>query len=186
MNEQQPMAQTGQALKKGGWMKDILSVLIMACVLAAVLKLFIVDSRIVPTTSMYPTVHAGDRILMNKFIYYFTEPERGDIIVFKPTPEIGEDQDMLKRIIGLPGDTIEVRNNTLYVNGEARTEDYIADKPNYVYGPITVPEGCYFVMGDNRNSSYDSHLWPNPFLPAENIKGQVFLCYWPIDRMGLL
>ncbi|MGI5825519.1 MAG: signal peptidase I, partial [Bacillota bacterium] len=161
-----------------------------AFLLAVVIKSFVIDNRIIPTSSMYPTVPENSRILVNKFTYYFNDVDFQDIIVFEPTDETkgeaGIDDDMLKRTIGLPGDVIEIKSGTLYRNGEAVKEGYISDNMEYEYGPITVPEGYIFVLGDNRNLSFDSHAWSNPFVPLDNVKGKAFMIYWPKDNFGTI
>ena len=112
-------------------------------------------------------------------------PERGDIVVFSPNDN-SEGDDLLKRVIGLPGETIEVKDGYVYIDGVALEENYILEQPNYFFAEVTVPENCYFMMGDNRNMSRDSHAWDNPFVPMENIKGKAVCCYWPFSRMGSL
>lgn len=170
--------------------KDVVVIVLMAFILAVVIKSFVIDNRNIPTSSMYPTVPAESRILVNKFTYAFNDVEFGDVIVFEPTEETKEeagiDDDMLKRVIGLPGDTVEVSNGTLYINNEPIAESYISETMNYEYGPLKVPEGYIFVLGDNRNLSFDSHAWSNPLVPIENVKGKAFLIYWPKDNFGLI
>ena len=172
------------------FLKDVVVIIVLAFLLAVVIKSFVIDNRIIPTSSMYPTVPENSRILVNKFIYYFDDIEFGDIIVFEPTDqtkeEAGIDDDMLKRTIGLPGDTIEIKAGTLYRNGEAIEETYISDIMDYQYGPITVPDGYIFVLGDNRNLSFDSHAWSDPFVPIDNVKGKAFMIYWPKENFGMI
>jgi len=171
----------------GAFIKEFVIIVGSALVIAFVLKSFIIDSRIVPTLSMFPTVDAGDRLLINKLAYVGDRtPQRGDVVVFKPPAELNTKDDLCKRVIGLPGDTIEVKNSKVYINGEAFNEYYLAEEPNYTYGPVTVPDGCYFMMGDNRNHSLDSHAWSNPFVPESDIKGKSLLIYWPLDDFGAL
>jgi len=166
-------------------LKDILSVVISAVVIAIVLKTFVLDSRIVPTGSMVPTINEEDRIIMLKFPYYFgNTPARQDVVVLAAGPEFGVKEDLLKRVIGLPGDTVEVTGGKVYVNGTALVEPYLNALPNYEYGPVTVPDHCYFMLGDNRNNSNDSHMWQEPFVPFSSIKGKVVLCYWPLKDFG--
>ena len=172
--------------KFAGFVKDLLVIFLLALALAIVLKVFVVDSRIIPSGSMEPTVKIGDRILINKFIYHFKDVDRGDIIVFKPNADTGETKDMLKRVIGLPGETVQVKNNKVYINDKPLTESYITAAPNYEFGPITVPEGCVFVLGDNRNNSADAHIWANPYLPIKQIKGEAFCIYWPLNQIKSL
>ena len=138
----------------------------------------------------------GDRILVAKFVYgvkvpftdsrilNFHEPEVGDVFVFEPPPGAG-DADLVKRIFGLPGDVIEVRRGEFYRNGEAVEEDYIKRQPFLRlslqnFGPVEVPPGHVFAMGDNRDLSRDSRAWG--FVPFRNIKGQTFLTYWSWDK----
>ena len=121
---------------------------------------------------------------MNKFIYRFTEPERGDIVVFESVED--GDQDLIKRVVGLPGDEISVRSGKLFVNGEPQKEPYVNEKLPDVsfFAKTTVPEDHVFVMGDNRANSQDSRVF-GP-LPEENIEGEAFLRFWPPGRIGLL
>lgn len=166
-------------------LRDVLSVVISAVVIAMVLKTFVVDSRIVPTSSMYPTIEAGDRVIILKFPYYFGgTPSRQDVVVFAAGAEFDSEEDLLKRVIGLPGDTVEVKESKVYVNGEALAETYVSEAPLYDFAAVQVPENCYFMLGDNRNRSRDSHMWVDPFVPFESIKGQVVLCYWPLNHLG--
>ena len=126
-------------------------------------------------SSMNPTLAHGQYLLINNFSYYLNDPERGDIIVFNhPNNELN----LIKRVIGLPGDTVEITNQVVSVNGEALDEPYIKAPPNYS-GTWTVPEDNFFVLGDNRNSSSDSHTWQ--YLPEENIVGKAIAIYWPFS-----
>ena len=121
-------------------------------------------------------------IIKDRVAYFFHEPERGDVTIFHPP---GNRQgDYIKRIIGLPGDTIEIKMGAVYVNDAKLDEPYIKDPPNYTYPLTKVPENNYFVLGDNRNISNDSHSgW---MLPRQNIIGEVWLSIWPLDRWGLV
>jgi signal peptidase I len=132
-----------------------------------------------------PTLEVGDRVLANKFVYRLTEPERGEVVVFGSVGE-GDDQKLIKRVVGVAGDEVEVRNGTLLVNGEDREEPYLnRSLPfNGSYGPSVVPEGHVFVMGDNRANSADSRVF-GP-LPIENIEGEAFVRFWPPLRIGSL
>ncbi len=133
------------------------------------------ESREVHNVSMLPTIQPGERIIVSKTAYFFGEPERGDIIVFHS--EQGRQVDLIKRIIGLPGDTVEVAARTVFINGEPVAEPYIAEQPTYTLAPYHVPEGEYFVLGDNRNLSSDSHSgWT---IPRDDIVGKMWLTYWP-------
>lgn len=163
--------------------KEMLTIVVTALILSLVLRTFVIEARYVPTGSMLPTLQLQDRILVNKFIYHFKDWERGDIIVFKPP--VQSDGDFIKRIIGLPGDVVEVKDGKVYVNNEPLDEPYIKEAPNYEFGPVEVPPGKLFVMGDNRNESWDSHAWQT-WLPVEDVKGKAFMIYWPFSHMGLL
>ena len=134
------------------------------------------------TSTLSPISSVG--VLVNKFIYRFTEPERGDIIVFQSVDN--PDEDLIKRVVGLPGDTIAVRRGKLVLNGEPQKEPFtnknLPDRS--FYAKITVPKGHVFVMGDNRGNSADSRVF-GP-LPKKNIEGEAFLRFWPPHRIGLL
>lgn len=161
--------------------KEFIGIVVVAFILAMILRTFVIEGRYIPSGSMLPTIQLQDRVMVNKFIYMFKEPAHGDIVVFEPPAIIGQKDDYIKRIIGLPGDTIEVREGKVWVNGQALEEPYIAEAPNYEYGPVKVPEHALFVMGDNRNMSYDSHLW-NGWLTEDHLKGKAFLIYWPLNH----
>ena len=138
----------------------------------------------VGSESMVPTLEVWDRVLINKLAYDLDEPERGDIVLFR-SPEGGEDP-LIKRVIGLPGDTIEVRHDRLYVNGELQREPYVNDDEyqelQTPYGPREVPPDHVFVMGDNRGNSQDSRIF-GP-VPEENLIGEALFRFWPPGRAG--
>jgi len=164
-----------------------LKTLALSAVLAFGVRTFVAEARYIPSTSMLPTLKINDRLLIEKIGYRFTSPERGDIVVFSPTEalkEQGYDDAFIKRVIGLPGETIQVRGGVVTVDGQPLLENYLADEPNYDFGPVTVPEGHYLVLGDNRNNSYDSHYWG--FLPRENIIGRAAVRFWPLGRITLI
>lgn len=166
--------------------KEVIQIVLLAFVLSFVLRTYIVEARQIPSGSMEPTLKIGDRLMVDKIMFKFSELKRGDIVVFKPTlaamSNTGSDAYFIKRIIGLPGDEITVAQGEVYVNGKALVEPYEAEPPKYVYGPKKIPAGMLFVMGDNRNNSADSHVWG--FLPLENVKGKAFARFWPLNRMG--
>lgn len=170
--------------KIGSFLKETVTTILLALILALVIRAYVVEARVIPSGSMLPTIEEGDRVLVNKIVYHMRQPDRGEIIVFEaPITMLETHDDFIKRVIGVPGDSIEVKNGKVYVNGEALDEDYIAERPNYVYGPVKVPEDALFVMGDNRNSSYDSHMWDS-WLRLDKVKGEAFVRYWPLDRLG--
>ncbi|HBT19978.1 MAG TPA: signal peptidase I [Peptococcaceae bacterium] len=173
------MRQFGKAIK------EVVTTVLLAFILALLIRNYIVDARVIPSGSMLPTIQQSDRILVNKLAYSFKEPQRGDIIVFEAPVNVGDNQDFIKRVIALPGETVEIKNGKVFINGKPLEEDYILEAPNYNFGPVKVPEGCLFVLGDNRNSSYDSHLW-NVWLRIDKVKGKAFLRYWPPNRIGFI
>lgn len=168
-----------------GFIKEMLTIVITAFILAMILRTFVIEGRIIPSGSMLPTLQLQDRVMVNKFIYYFKEPQRGDVIVFAPPEAINSDQDYIKRIIGLPGEKIEMKDGKVYINDKAIDEPYINEVLEYEYGPVIVPENSLLVLGDNRNHSFDSHLW-NAWLIDDRIKGKAFMVYWPIKNINLL
>jgi signal peptidase I len=171
--------------KGGGGVLEFLIILVVSFVLVfGFVRPFVVEAFWIPSASMVPTLKYGDRVLVNKFIYRFTEPERGDVIVFKSVQ--GDDQDLIKRVVGVPGDEITVRGGRLFVNGEPQREPYVNKKfpDRSFYAPTTVPKDHIFAMGDNRANSQDSRVF-GP-VPKENIEGEAFLRFWPPGRIGLL
>lgn len=176
--------------------------ILVAVVLALFVRTFVFQAFKIPTGSMKPNLLVGDHLIVNKFIFApaatglerallpMRPIERGDIIVFK-FPEEPE-RDFIKRVIGLPGDTLELRNQTVFINGQPLTEPYAhylfppagegqadAFDLRRKYGPVTVPEAHYFMMGDNRDDSQDSRFWG--FLPASYVKGRALFIYWSFD-----
>lgn len=153
-------------------------------------KPVVADSRYVGSGSMVPTLKVGhgtlqeDRVLINKLAYEFGEPERGDISLFESVE--GDGNDLIKRVIAVDGDTVELRRGALYLNGGRQEEPYLKRKPKErrSFGPETVPEGHVFVMGDNRVRSYDSRYF-GP-VPEEKFIGEAILLYWPVGRAGLI
>ncbi len=148
-------------------------------------KPFVLEAFRVPSESMVPTLEVGDRFLANKFIYRFSEPQRGDIIVFRSVE--GGDEDLVKRVVAVAGDEVAVENGVLRVNGVTQNELYtnkgFPDDDSF-FGPTRVPEGEVFVMGDNRANSRDSRFF-GP-VPIENIEGEAFASFWPPSRIGIL
>jgi signal peptidase I len=169
--------------KSGGGVLEFLIILLVSFVLVfGFVRPFVVEAFWIPSASMVPTLKYGDRVLVNKFIYRFTEPQRGDIIVFKSVE--GDGQDLIKRVVGVPGDEIAVRGGKLFVNGVPQKEPYVNKKypDRSFYAPTTVPKDHVFAMGDNRANSQDSRIF-GP-VPEKNIEGEAFLRFWPPDRIG--
>jgi|GEM_PF-790447 len=138
----------------------------------------LIEGRIVPSESMMPTIMPNDRVLVNKLSYLEIDPSRGDIIVFNPPASVHAKTQYIKRVIGIPGDVIQIRSGKVYINGKIYPEDYLYEPSAYDYGPVKVPAAGYFVLGDNRNSSFDSHLWYE-YVSKEDIFGKVVYIYWP-------
>ena len=173
------------APKKGGGIVEYLVILVVSFALVfGFVRPFVMEAFWIPSGSMIPTLQINDRVLVNKFIYRFTEPERGDIVVFESVEN--SQQDLIKRVVGLPGDEIAVRRGKLYLNGEPQKEPYTNEKlPDVTsFARTTVPEDHVFVMGDNRAASRDSRIF-GP-IPEKNIEGEAFLRFWPPGRIGLL
>ncbi len=163
-------------------LKELVFLALIAFLISLSIRAAIAESYIIPTGSMIPTINAGDRVLVNKLIYRFRDPDRGEIVVFNPPEKVGN-QPFLKRVVGLPGDTVEVQSGQILVNGSVYTVEQ-ASVADYCYGPTKVPEGFIFVLGDNRNNSYDSHCWG--FVPLENLIGEGLFIFWPPQDMKLL
>lgn len=171
-----------------GKVKENSITVLVALVLALIIRLFIAEPRYIPSESMSPTLAIGDRLVIEKVGYKFHPPNKGDIIVFQP-PEMlrmignfDKSQAFIKRAIAKSGETIAVKNGVVYLNNKPLSENYISAPPEYEMIPITVPEGQLFVMGDNRNNSNDSHIWG--FLPTENVIGHAVFRFWPLGRIG--
>ncbi|GAC1398355.1 MAG: signal peptidase I [Chloroflexota bacterium] len=133
--------------------------------------------------SMFPNLHNGEYILVNKVDYMLHQPHRGDVIVFQAVPAQQPDKDFIKRVIGLPGETVAVHNDAVYINGKKLNEPYISTPPLYSFSAQKVPKGDFFVLGDNRNNSQDSHLWK--WLPQKYIIGKAWVSYWPPKELHL-
>ncbi|HEX2729655.1 MAG TPA: signal peptidase I [Rubrobacteraceae bacterium] len=196
--------------KKGGGILEFLIILIVAFTLVfGFVRPYVVEAFWIPSASMVHTLEINDRVLVNKFIYRFTEPQRGDIVVFQSveggpvSQEPGlidritgffnggaattpKKEELIKRVVGVPGDKISVQNGKLYVNNELQKEPYVnKDLPDRsFFAPTTVPKGHVFCMGDNRANSRDSRFF-GP-VPKKNIEGEAFLLFWPLNRMSLL
>jgi len=186
-----PQTDPGSSSEKGFWrsQRENLQFLVIALALALVIRFFVAEPRFIPSDSMVPTLAVGDRLVVEKVSYRFRPPAYGDIVVFHPPAileELGyrENQAFIKRVIGEPGQTVEVRSGQVIVDGEPLQENYIAAPPNYTLPSIKVPADAYFVMGDNRNNSNDSHIWG--FLPEENIIGRAVFRFYPFNRIGLV
>lgn len=173
-----------QQYQENPWI-EALKTIGLSAILALGIRHFVAEARYIPSGSMLPTLEINDRLIIDKLRYRFTDPQRGDIVVFSPTDAL-EKQNFkdafIKRVIGLPGDKVEVKGGRVYINYKPIREDYIDDDPQYQYGPVEVPDDHYLVLGDNRNNSYDSHYWG--FVPRDRIIGRAVVRFWPLNRLG--
>jgi signal peptidase I len=174
-----------QRVNRRDFARQLLRTLVVAVAVAIVLKVS-VRSYEVDGTSMLPGLKSSDHLLVDQLTYHFRAPRRGEIVVFRfPHPWLR--QDLVKRVIGVPGDVVEVQPGGVTVNGHRLNESYVRNIAAYHYGPARVPPGEYFVLGDNRETngreiSYDSHQWG--FLPASDIYGRLLFTYWPPADFG--
>ena len=164
--------------------KDWIISIVVAVVLAFLIRQFIVELYIVDGASMRPTLQSQERLVVNKFIYSLRTPEKGEILVFKYPRD--QSRDFIKRVIATPGDTIEIKDGRVYVNDQMQSEDYILEKTRSEYPKATVPDGTVFVMGDNRNNSEDSRFADVGFVPYSLIKGKAMLVFWPFSQFKTL
>jgi len=164
-------------------MKSFLRELLITFGLALAIYLVLqtsIQSSIVSNISMEPGLIAGDRLIVIKPIYSFASPERGDVIIIHPPIE--PQKEYVKRLIGLPGDTVQISGGRVFINATALEEPYLKETPDYQYGPFTVPQNNYFVLGDNRNYSYDSHTgWT---VTGDKIIGKAWVRIWPASKFG--
>ena len=178
----------------GSFFLDIIETVVVALSIFLIVYLFVMQPHQVNGMSMHPTFKDGEYLLTDKVSFKTGEPKRGDVVVFK-APEAsqcpeGTGCDFIKRIVAVPGDTVWVKNNKLYLNGEELKESYLSDEiitkaGSYTSnGPVKVPDGSYFVAGDNRSHSSDSRAW-GP-VPLDKIVGKVFFRYWPPNTLGVL
>ena len=178
--------------QKTSWqdtVSDWLVSIIVAVALAFCIRTFIVEPYMVEGSSMYPTLVNHERLLVNKFTYFVSDPQKGEIIVFRYPKD--ESRDFIKRVIATAGDTVEMRSGKVLVNGTEIDEPYTWNEdpkgPNLSdYRKSVVPEGHIFVLGDNRNNSEDSRFADVGFVPLDLVKGNASLAFWPVDRWRML
>lgn len=164
-------------------------IIVIAVVLALLVRTYVAEARYIPSESMLPTLKIGDHLIIDKISFEIKGPkdiQRGDIVVFEPpaAAQSNDDIPFIKRVIGLPGETVSVKKGTVYINGEPLNEPYILEKPVVDFKPYTIPANAIFVMGDNRNHSNDSRYW-GP-LPVQNIIGKAQFRYFPFNEIGTL
>ncbi|MFR8139742.1 MAG: signal peptidase I [Blautia hansenii] len=167
--------------KKSLWKElwEYVKMILFVVIVVLVVDNFLLINAVIPSESMENTIMTGDRIFGNRLAYLFDDPERFDIVIFKYPDD--ESQRFIKRVIGLPGETVEIREGKVYINGSDTPLDdsFTPETPVGNFGPYTVPEGCYFMLGDNRNNSRDSRMWDNPYVKKEKILGRAVLRYFP-------
>ncbi len=185
---------------KGGVIREYAESIVIAILIALFIRAFIVQAFKIPSGSMEPTLLIGDHLLVNKFIYgiklplidqkvlVYKEPQREDIIVFIFPKD--KTKDFIKRVVGVAGDTIEIHQKKIYINGKLwqdehgvyRDSEVTSLVPRDNFGPVVVPPGHVMVMGDNRDRSYDSRFWG--FVPIDQIKGKALILYWSWDKLS--
>jgi len=188
------------------WITELGRTIVLSIVLALGIRTFVAEARWIPSGSMEPTLHGtpnqweADKIIVDKLSYKFSDPQRGNIVVFMPTEELQKEQyqdAFIKRVIGLPGEKVELRAGKVYINNKLLPEKYLAagqttsidvctsgQQPPFLSHPQTIPPNSYLVLGDNRNSSYDSRCWG--LVPRDNIIGRAVLRFWPLDHIGAI
>jgi signal peptidase I len=163
-------------------------IVVVAVVASLIVRTFVFQTYFIPSASMEPTLQIGDRIIVNKLSVDFGTIHTGDIVVFKAPPRENcgtTVDDLVKRVIGVPGDNLTSKGNTIYINGKALKESWTHTEPlGLAISPVHVKAGQYFVMGDNHNDSCDSRYWGT--VPRSDIIGKVFLRIWPLSRIGFL
>lgn len=187
------------------WIAELARTTVLSVVLALGIRTFVAEARWIPSASMEPTLNGtpnqweADKIIVDKLKYRFSEPQRGDIVVFSPTTALQQEQyndAFIKRIIALPGEKVELKDGQVYINNKPLEEvKYLGSDQRtvidvctsgsqlpYLAKPATIPPKSYLVLGDNRNSSYDSRCWG--VVPRENIIGRATLRFWPLNHIG--
>ncbi|MBC7544486.1 MAG: signal peptidase I [Candidatus Sericytochromatia bacterium] len=198
MSDFHPVEMPPTPPRRSRW-RETVETVVVAFVLAIGVHAAVAEARFIPSESMVPTLVIGDRLIVEKISPHFGAPRRGEILVFYPpqhepvemstgvrfvrwlgfTPEVA----YIKRVVGLPGETIAVHDGQVWINDKALVEPYTNEAPSYEMPPQTVPPGHLFMMGDNRNNSQDSHVW-GP-LPIDNVIGHAAVRFWPITRLGV-
>lgn len=166
------------------WFKS----LVWAVAIAVIVRVFLIGNFKIPTTSMVPTLQVGDRLLSNNIIFKIRQPKRGEVVIFK-YPEDPR-RDFVKRMVGLPGESLLIRDGDIYINGEKVKVSFYKDIYYYAEGyygnlnDVKIPDSSYYVLGDNSINSKDSRYWG--FVPAKSMVGKAIFIYWPPWRMGFI
>jgi signal peptidase I len=174
--DQEPKSRTKSAFR------EVVETIVFTLLIYFLVRTFLFENYRVVGSSMFPTLEDNQFLVVNKLAYRLQQPQRGDIIVFRDPHD--KERKLIKRVIGLPGDVLEVRQGQVFVNDQRLEEPYIQDPARYSRPPSSVPDGQYFVLGDNRNNSSDSSNWGT--LPRENIVGKAWLSYWPPPLWGVI
>jgi signal peptidase I len=179
-----PEPKQGSSLLRalGSWLLEAGETVLPAIVIAVLINLFLAQATRVYGSSMEPSLHTNQRLVVEKLSYRLREPDRGDVIVLR-MPERGPEL-LIKRVVALPGERVEIRDGNVYVDGIPLQEPYLGHPTNGTYGPTQVPAGQLFVMGDNRGASNDSRVF-GP-VQRERIVGRAWVSYWPLETMGLI
>ena len=164
------------------WLRELGETVLPAIVIAVLINLFLAQATRVYGQSMEPNLHTDQRLVVEKVSYSLHQPRRGDVVVLR-LPERGPEL-LIKRVIALPGETIEVRSGDVYIDGQVLNEPYLVRSTNGTYGPYTVPEGSIFVMGDNRGASNDSRVFGAVSL--DRVVGRAWVSYWPLELLGFV
>ncbi|MBD0344330.1 MAG: signal peptidase I [Coleofasciculus sp. Co-bin14] len=173
-----------QATRNNLWIEGLKTVG-LSLVFAFGIRTLVAEPRYVASGSMQPTLEVNDRLMIDKLTYLWSDPQRGDIVVFSPTEALKRknlNDTFIKRAIGLPGEKVEIKGGRVYINDRVLSEQYIAEYLVYDWGPVTVPPNSYLVMGDNRDNSYDGRYWG--FVPRDHIIGKATIRFWSPDRLG--
>lgn len=178
LSQKEDLSRRRKALR---WLRDVLETILPAVLIAFLINLFLAQATQVYGQSMEPTLHSDQRLVVEKVSYRFHGPRRGDIVVLK-SPQSSEL--LIKRVIGLPGETIEIRQGQVYINGQELDEPYLERSKGGNWGPIIVPPLHVCVLGDNRSFSNDSRAFG--MVPIESIVGRAWVSYWPLDKVGAL
>ena len=179
-DEKKPITKADILKEIWSWVETV----VMAVIFAFIITTFIIVNAKVPSASMENTVMTGDRLIANRLSYVFGKPERYDIVVFKFPDD--ESKLYIKRIIGMPGETVNIRNGEVYIGDstEPLRSDFLHEPMRTPDATYEVPEGCYFMMGDNRNRSSDSRLWNNKYVEEDKILGKAVFRYYPFTEIG--
>ncbi len=171
--------------KLNHWIFDWLETIVVAFILALIIRAFFIQVFWIPSSSMEPSLDIKDRIVVNKVAYHFRSPRRQEVVVFREVAPAGSPKrDLIKRLVGLPGEILELKDGIIYVNGKKIEAKHPLNQDFADFGPVQIPDDHYFVMGDNRPASADSRFWG--FLPKQNVIGPAFLRIWPLTKFGMV